>query len=144
MALARIQRWALTLSAYDFVISYKPGEQHANADVLSRLPLPDAPTSVPTPGDTVFLMDALENSPVTVVNIKMWTNRDPLLSKVCDVVLQGWPNQCPSEEVLKPFTHRKNELSVEDGCILWGNRVVVPAAGRARVMEELDTPGYPE
>ena len=64
MASARIQRWALTLSAYDYVISYKPGVQHANADVLSRLPLPDAPISVPTPGDTVFLMDALENSPV--------------------------------------------------------------------------------
>ena len=72
----------------------------------------------------------------------MWTNRDPLLSKVCDMVLQGWPNQCPSEEVLKPFTHRRNELSVEDGCILWGNRVVVPAVGRARVMEELHS-GHP-
>ena len=74
MASARIQRWALTLSAYDYVISYKPGEQHANADISSHLPLPDAPTSVPTPGDTAFLMDALENSQVTAANIKMWTN----------------------------------------------------------------------
>ena len=31
---------------------------------------------------------------------------------------------------------------MEDDCILWGNRVVVPAAGRARVMEELHT-GHP-
>ena len=54
MASARIQRWALTLSAYDYVISYKSGENHANADVLSRLPLLDIPKSVPTPGDTVF------------------------------------------------------------------------------------------
>ena len=59
-------------------------------------------------------MDALKNSPVTAVNIKIWTNRDPFfVSKVRDMVLQGWPNQCPSEEVLKPFTHRKNELSVK-------------------------------
>ena len=73
--------------AYDYMISYKPGVQHANADILNRLPLPDAPTSVPIPGDTVFLIDTLENSPVTAVNIKMWTNRDPLVSKVRDMVL---------------------------------------------------------
>ena len=47
MASSRIQRWALTLSAYDYNIVFKPGSQHANADVLSRLPLPEHPTSVP-------------------------------------------------------------------------------------------------
>jgi len=46
MALARIQRWALTLGAYDYEIAYKPGDKHANADVLSRLPLPKAPSQV--------------------------------------------------------------------------------------------------
>lgn len=45
-------QWALTLSAYNYMISYKPGENHANADVISRL------------------------------QIKTWTNRDPLLFKV--------------------------------------------------------------
>ena len=44
MASARMQRWALLLSGYDYTINYKPGEAHANADSLSRLPLPDAPS----------------------------------------------------------------------------------------------------
>ena len=43
MASARIQRWALILGAYDYVIQYKAGAEHANADILSQLPLPDAP-----------------------------------------------------------------------------------------------------
>lgn len=43
MASARIQRWALILAAYDYHIRYKPGKEHANADLLSRLPLPDLP-----------------------------------------------------------------------------------------------------
>ena len=30
-ASARIQRWALLLSAYDYTIAYKPGEDHVNA-----------------------------------------------------------------------------------------------------------------
>ena len=38
MAAARIQRWALTLAAYNYSIEYKPGPEHANADALSRLP----------------------------------------------------------------------------------------------------------
>ena len=46
MASARLQRWALTLSAYTYTIKYKSGKQQGNADTLSRFPLADVPTSV--------------------------------------------------------------------------------------------------
>ena len=39
MASARLQRWELLLSAYDYSIQYWPGKRHANADTFSRLPL---------------------------------------------------------------------------------------------------------
>lgn len=39
MASPRIQRWAVTLRAYEYVIIYKPGKHHGNADAMSRLPL---------------------------------------------------------------------------------------------------------
>ena len=57
LASARIQRWALVLSAYDYHIEYKPGLLHGNPDMLSRLPLSDTPTSVTVPGETILLMD---------------------------------------------------------------------------------------
>ena len=38
LAAARMQRWALVLSAYDYVIEYRASEKHANCDALSRLP----------------------------------------------------------------------------------------------------------
>ena len=82
LASARIQRWALILSAYNYVISYKPGDQHANADSLSRLPLPEHPTETTPPADIVLLMDTLQTSPVTAQNIRYWTDHDPLLSNV--------------------------------------------------------------
>ena len=44
LALAHIQRWSLTLGAYDYTSQYKPGQQHSNADMLSRLPLPEIRT----------------------------------------------------------------------------------------------------
>ena len=32
---------------------------------------------------------------------------------------------------------RRDELSVEEGCVLWGHRVVVPEKGWSRVLEVL-------
>ncbi|XP_064645931.1 uncharacterized protein K02A2.6-like [Lineus longissimus] len=40
MAAARMQRWALVLSAYEYDIEYRQGTAHANCDALSRLPCP--------------------------------------------------------------------------------------------------------
>ena len=44
MASSRMQRWALSLLAYEYELIYRPGSQNGNADSLSRLPLPDVPT----------------------------------------------------------------------------------------------------
>ena len=90
LASARLQRWALILSAYDYTISYKPGIEHANADSLSRLPLPQPLLDTPPPGDIVLLMETLHSSPVTAQHIRQWTDKDPLLSKVRSLALQGW------------------------------------------------------
>ena len=140
MASARIQRWALTLSAYDYSIVYRPGEQHANADLLSRLPLPDTISEVPLPGETVLLMEKLQTSPITAQQIKIWTDRDPLLGRVRNFVLKGWKET--NEEALRTFVQKKDELSVQDGCLLWGCRVIIPSVGREKVLDELHE-GHP-
>ena len=66
--------------------------------------------------------------------IRTGTRRDPILSQVIKFVQQVWLNH-NSDEALKPYFTRKEELSVLDGCLLWGNRVVVPP--KERVVEEL-------
>ena len=140
MASARIQRWALTLSTYDYTIAYKPGEQNANADLLSRLPLPETVSEVPLPGEMVLLMETLQTAPVTTKQIKQWTARDPVLSRVKKFVEKGWKDT--KEDVLKPYASRRDELSVQDGCLLWRSRVVIPAVARDKVQDELHD-GHP-
>ena len=125
MASARIQRWALTLSAYDYTIAYKLGEQNTNADLLSRLPLSETVSEVPLPREMVLLMETLQTAPVTAKQIKQWTARDPVLSRVKMFVEKGWKDT--KEDVLKPYASRRDELSVQDGCLLRGSRVVIPA-----------------
>ena len=68
--------------------------------------------------------------------MKQWTNRDPVLSKVCNYVLQGWPVKVESDDLM-PYYRRQTKLSVEDGCLLWGNQVVVPPPARSREFEVL-------
>ncbi|XP_024921034.1 uncharacterized protein K02A2.6-like [Cynoglossus semilaevis] len=136
LASARIQRWALKLSAYQYTIVYRAGKDNANADALSRLPLPETPVTTCVPPETIFLLEKLSETPVTAVQIKQWTERDPVMAKVKTYLLQGWPVVVESEE-LRPYVKRKNELSLQDGCIFWGTRVVVPPPGRSQIMEEV-------
>ena len=137
MASSRIQRWALTLGAYRYSICHRSGSNMANADALSRLPLSDSESFVPVPGDVHLLFDILSTSIVTASQIKEWSDKDPVLSRVRRFVLSGWSNGVSNDPQLKPFFNRREELSVVDGVVLWGARVVIPAAGREIILEQL-------
>ena len=132
MASARVQRWALMLSAYSYDISYKPGASHANADGLSRLPVANTIREVPLPGDVLLVFRTLEGTPVTASQIRQWTDTDPVLSHVRRNLLSGWVKSDDPE--LRPYQSRASELSVQDGCVLWGSRVVIPKKGREAVI----------
>ena len=87
MASSRIQRWALTLAAYQYTIQHRPGTKMANANVLSRLLLPESPLSVPIPGDINLVQNHLSDNVVTASQIKVWTEKkDPVLMRVCRLV----------------------------------------------------------
>ena len=84
-----LQRWALTLSAYQYTIAYRPGEKIANSDGLSRLLLPETPETISLPNEVVFLLQTLQSSPISAEQIKRWTDRDPVLARVRTFVTKG-------------------------------------------------------
>ena len=136
MASARLQRWALLLSAYDYSIHYRPGKRHANADTFSRLPLSTTTTSTSTTGDTVLLFECLSDAPLTVSDIPRGTDRDPVLSRVRTYTLLGWPSSLTEGE-LQPYWRKRDEISLSDHILLSGSRVIVPPKARERVLEVL-------
>ena len=108
-----------------------------HADACSRLPLPDAPASVPIPGDTILLITHLDSIPVKATQIDMWTQRDPVLATITKYVLQGsWPSKQP-DDAQQPYFSRRDELSIESNCLLWGGTVIIPPQGQKLVLEEL-------
>ena len=134
MASGRVQRWALLLAGYNYDLKYRPGSAIANSDCMSRLPLQSQETLRST--SDVYVAD-LVHAPVTSDEVRLHTRRDATLGKVLDFVLHGWPDSEMSAEELGPYKSRQNELSVEDGCVLWGNRVVIPPSLQSQVLSEL-------
>ena len=88
-------------------------------------------------------MEALK-SPVSADEIKRWTREDHVLARVLKYVLQGWPSTLLGDfaDAMKPYKSKANELSVQDGCVLWGARVLVPEKGRQAVLTQLHD-GHP-
>ena len=122
LAAARLQRWALQLSAHNYVIKFRPTKAHANADVLSRLLVKEnGEENYLEPN--LFNICQIESLPLTSGQLKQATRTDLILSKVLVFTKTGWPVQV--SEALKPYWNRRLELSLEDGCILWGNRVII-------------------
>jgi len=85
IAAARMQRWGIFLSEYQYDVEYKRSKDHSNADGLSRLPVP------PQVDMEVFLVSFTNALPVTTAEIASETAKDPLLSKVHCYTMEGWP-----------------------------------------------------
>ena len=136
MAACRMQRWAVLLSQYDYDIQHRKSEDNAVADALSRLPYTSSTSDIE---GRIYQVSAIESDfPITAKDIAKSTFNDPVLSKVLNHVKCGWPDICPaSDEKLKPYFHRKLELSCEGNCLLWGNRVIIPNTLRDKILKEL-------
>ncbi|XP_063954090.1 uncharacterized protein K02A2.6-like [Lytechinus pictus] len=138
MVSPRVIRWSLILAAYEYEIVYKPGSENANADALSRLPRKATAKQPPVPEEIVLLMSELEKTPTTPSRVRAMTQRDPILARVRNYTMTGWPdNPGEMKKEMNPYYIRKNELSVHEGCVLWGGRVVLPPQCREHMIEEI-------
>ena len=141
LAAARLQRWAVLLSAYNYQLEFKPTGLHCNADGLSRLPLQSTSRLGDVPEATAYNIRQLAALPLTSEAIKKATRTDIVLSKVLQYTKHGWPEQVA--EAMQPYATRKSEITVEDECLLWGIRVIIPKRLQPEVLRELhrDHPG---
>lgn len=154
---SRLQRWALILSAYNFEICYKPTDAHGNADALSRLPVPGRihntdcddldsfPVLFKVNTDTIVCSvehQQINELPIQASDIAKVTQNDTILGQVYTYSIEGWPMANQIDSKLKPFYQKRFELSIDEGCILWGLRVVIPKRYQNKIIDMLHT-GHP-
>ena len=111
LAASRLQRWALILAEYDYKIEYKSTTAHANADMLSRLPIVPSKQTTVVNETTMLIIQQIETLPLTVTQLRNSTRYDRVLCKVLQYTKTTWPTESPSDN-LRPYWNHRNELSV--------------------------------
>ena len=138
-ATARIQRWKLFLSNYRYEIEHRPSRLMGAADALSRNPLP---TTAATEIENSTEIDKLVETQIAIFpsgcsQLRRLTERDTILSQVILHTRAGWPPQLDRTSPLYAYWLKRDELSVSDGILLWGLRIVVPDKARLAMLQEL-------
>ena len=134
----RIARMMLRIQKYDVDIKYVPGKEIPLADALSRLN--------PCNTDTIKGLDVsinelhmhLNASPTRVEQIQTETAKDPILSSLKSFINHGWPDKradCPSH--LYGYWNYRDELTVANGLILKGTRIIIPKSLQPEVLVQL-------
>lgn len=138
----RLQRYAIFLSAYNYQIEYVRSDKNS-ADFLSRAPeggdsSREQASEDACEGDSASYVNfIIEGSlPVTITQIKLETERDPVCSKIKEYLLKGWPRKLIDLK-LKPYYACRLQLSLENGCLMRGHKVVIPESLRNIICKEL-------
>jgi len=148
----RILRGLLILGSYALKPIYRPGSQNCDADNLSRLIARGTPINAldefdSSSSEVLQMLDYQENYVLALSNeptdlpcsaavVAQLTPQDTVLSSVADWCHNGWPEADPGG-AFSPFFSRREAISVVRGCLLWGERVIVPEVLRPDVLKRL-------
>lgn len=130
---ARVQRWALKLSQYDYSFVYSKGSDNMVSDFLSRLPLSETVTEV-EPYELICAINTLNESLLSHEIVKEYTERDKNLTQLKFFIKYGCPNKIVNKE-LSQYKSHVQYMTIVKGCILFHNRVLIPVALRERVLD---------
>lgn len=122
---ARIERWKLRLMPYNVDLVYRPGKNDKNpADFMSRHPV--AGFSAPNLAEEYVNYVCCNAVPkaMTLQEVQFETQQDLTMQALATAIESGqW-----SDLEVKEYTKVKDELSVHNGTILRGCRLVIPSS----------------
>ena len=140
----RVQRFRMRMMRFLFTISHVPGKNLTVADTLSRAPLEETRDSDQTLQEEA---DALVNLvvqslPVTerrLEEIKRFQEQDEVCQLLVRYCQSGWPERKKLTEATRVYDAVAAELSVEDGLLLRGCRIVILTSLRQDILRRLHT-----
>ena len=141
----RVLRFRLRLDRFDYDIQHVPGKELYTADALSRAPLTEpqgVQCTLQQELAELCMLKAIENLPAattTLESYKAAQSEDPVCTVLSRYCRDGWPNKHDIDPTLKPYWEARGEISVGEGLLLRGNRIVVPKALHQETLRKLHT-----
>lgn len=130
----RLQRMLLRLQKFDIEVVYTPGTQLYMADTLSRAYIENS-RSV-TEEQLEYVNVILPITETRYKRLRAYTEQDDVLRELKTVILRGWPDQRDQvPKYLHTYFTFRDELTVQNGLIYKGDRVVVPESERMDLIE---------
>ena len=125
-ATPRLQRILIRTFPYTFTVRYIPGTTNQLADCLSHLG--NQKDAIKLPKLQVNqITKQLQARSESLQQLRMATQVNDELAILKHTNIQGWPKnikQVPPE--LQPYWTFREELTIEDGLILKGTRIMIP------------------
>ncbi|KAJ8017819.1 hypothetical protein HOLleu_44532 [Holothuria leucospilota] len=128
----------MQLQHYDVDGRYKKGKELYVADTLSRAYLPNFGIPIEGPLEVSVVKELTPSSSEKFEEFKRETAKDPNPAVVCKVVQEGWLEQikeCPVEA--KPYWTVRDELTVVDGVLFKGSKMIVPHSLRKDMLSKI-------
>ena len=144
----RLQRLVLKLRSYQLHASWRKGAENAFADALSRYPVQqptfddelgeDPSLSAPSVRACLRQDDSGRSSNLRLYELREAAYADREYQALLDLVLTGFPRRLrnlPAQ--FRPYWTVRHHLSVDNGLVLKGQRLVIPSALRRSVLDDL-------
>jgi hypothetical protein len=135
----RQQRLLLKLYEYDVQMEYLKGKNNVIADALSRL---TASTEQIVEPDTVIpvhtITSTINASESRLERLRKATASDSIMNQLSHYIIHGWPtHRHLSDPLTFDYWNYKSEISIEDGIIFKGDKLVIPEAERVSYTKDL-------
>ena len=137
----RIQKFRMRLMRYSYSISHVPGKQLTTADTLSQAPMRNSSDHTDFTNEVDAYVDlVIQYIPATATKLQAIREAqasDEVCQKLFDYCKHGWPHVHNLSVLLRPYHSDASQLTVHDGLLLNGTRIVIPSALRLDILDQL-------
>ena len=122
----------LRLQPYDLRVMYRPGKEIPIGDALSRANLPDS-----EPDFEEVRVNTIDFIAVTPSRYRQFQQGAAEELNELHQIIQEWPDaKEETPHCVRPFWNSRDELSIADGIVLKGMRIVIPPSQRPEMLKQ--------
>lgn len=137
----RCQRLMIRLNRFAPTALHVPGKEMYVPDTLSRCPIPAAEAEVQISETAVddYVRQITSSWPVSdkfLQKVKEESEKDMSIKVAMDFTIKGWPSYCEDVPLAaRDFYAFRSDLSVVEGLLTYGDRIVIPHSLRKKVLD---------